>query len=179
MHCLLRGPDGLADLLSEFDCADAARVVDYIAGHLRTATQVDAPAVIDQLALFCADDDRHEQLSMRKLSRSVAEFVANCMQFVAEDDTEFIVIEFVSIVPLVYGFDFLCEVGAAHGLVRARLGREFCRARRYLADGKAVEHAITIWRQRAMRGIASGIFDGGRRSVRASRWSRVPRYRCH
>jgi len=46
---------------------------------------------------------------MRILSHSVAEFVV-CMRFVMDDDTEFVIIEFVSTVPLVYGYDLLRKV---------------------------------------------------------------------
>ena len=90
---------------------------------------MDAVAVIDPLALLCADDDRLGQSSMRSLSRAVAAFVADCMQFVVDDDTEYVIIEFVGTVPLVYGFDFLCKVGAAHGLVHERPSAEFSDAR--------------------------------------------------
>lgn len=156
MHRLLRDPDGFPELMSELDFAEASQIVDYLAVQLSSATEIDATGIIEQLALFCADDDRHEQSSMRCLSRSVATFVADCVQFVADDDAEFIVIEFVSTVPLVYGFDFLCKAGAAHGLVRARLGHEHSSSGTYVTDVKSIEHAIEIWRQRARRVIASG-----------------------
>ena len=156
MHRLLRDPDGLAGLLSEFNCAEAARVVDCLAAHVHSATKVDTIGVIEQLAVLCAEEDRPGQARMRNLNRSVAACVADCLQFVGDDDAEFIIIEFVSTVPLECGYDFLCNVGAAHGLVRTRPDRERTGARRYVSDAKAVEHGIEIWRHRAKRAIASG-----------------------
>lgn len=108
------------------------------------------PLVIDQLALLCAEGERPGKSSMRCLSRAVASFAADCMQFVNDDDAEFILIEFVSTVPLVSGYDFLCNVGAAHGLVLTKFLRG-----PHVGDAKAVEHGIEIWRHRAKRAIAS------------------------
>ena len=153
-HRLLRRPDGLADSLSQLDCAEAARVVDYIAGYLSTAPQVDGVGVIDQLAFVYADD-RPGQSSMRSLSYAVAALVANCMQFVADDDTE-IIIEFVSSVPLVYGFDVLRKLGAAYGLVQGVTRDDVVNSTRHVAPITATGHAIDIWRERAQRAITSG-----------------------
>lgn len=156
IHRFLGGPDGLADLLSEHDCAKAAQVVDHLAAGLRRTEKIDAVAVVEQLAVLCAEEDRPGQARMRNLNRSVAAFVADCLQFVDDDDAEFIIIEFVSTVSLECGYEFLCSVGAAHGLVRTRPVRERTGARRYVSDAKAVEHGIEIWQHRAKRTIASG-----------------------
>lgn len=153
-HWMLRNPDGFADAFEELDCTAAAQIVEQLAAHLNTATQVNGVGVIDQLTFVCTDN-RPGQSSMRSLSRAVAEFVANCMQFVDDDDTE-IIIEFVMSVPLIYGFDLLCNVGPAHGLVRGSPANKLGRAKRQVADGKAIEHAIEVWRQRAKRVIESG-----------------------
>lgn len=154
-HRFLGAPDGLADLLSELDCAETARVIDRFAGHLSTATHVDAVGIIDELSLVCAAD-RPGQSAMRNLSHAVAAFVVDCMQFVADDDTGYVIIEFVSTVPLVYGYDLLCKVGTAYGLVHGTPDSEFAGAVRYVDDINAIEHAIEIWRERARRVIASG-----------------------
>lgn len=78
VHRFLRSPDGLAELLSEFDCTEAAQIVDYLAVHVRSATELDAVGLIDQMALLCTDgDERHRQPSMSCLHRSVAAFVAD------------------------------------------------------------------------------------------------------
>lgn len=154
MHRLLRDPDELADLLKKLDCAEATQAVKYLAAHLHSATETDAIGVIEQLAFIFDDEGRPGQSSRRDLSRSVAAFVADCLQFV-DDDAEFI-IEFVSTVPLECGYEFLCNVGAAHGLVRTRPDRERTGARRYVSDAEAVEHGIEIWQHRAKRAIASG-----------------------
>lgn len=154
-HRMLAAPNGLADLFRDMDCATAAQMVEQLTAHLGTATEVDGVGVIDQLTFVCAAD-RPEQSAIRNLSHLVAEFVANCMQFVADDDTEFLIIEFVSTVPLVYGYDLLCKVGTAYGLVHGTPDSEFAGAVRYVDDINAIEHAIEIWRERARRVIASG-----------------------
>ncbi|CAJ7238107.1 Uncharacterised protein [Burkholderia pseudomallei] len=153
-HSMLRNPDEFADAFRDVDCATATRLVEQLTPYLRTTTRVDGIGVIDQLTFVCTDD-RPGQSSMRSLSRAVAEFVANCMQFVADDDAE-IIIEFVMWVPLIYGFDLLCKVGTAYGLVRGPPDSELASAERYIADINAIEHAIEIWRERARRAIASG-----------------------
>lgn len=153
---LLRHPDGLAELFSELDCAKTARIVDYLAAHLHSATEIDAIGVIEQLAFICDDEGRPGQSSIRNLSRAVAALVADCMQFVPDDDVEFITIEFVSTVPLECGSDFLWNVGGAHGLVPTGPVRERTGARRYVSDAKAIEHGIEIWQHRAKRALASG-----------------------
>ena len=84
------------ELLSKLDCAEAAQAVDYLPAHLHSATEIDAIGVIEQLAFICDDEGRPGQSPMRNLSRAVATFVADCMQFVNDDDTKFILIEFVS-----------------------------------------------------------------------------------
>lgn len=155
IHLLLSAPDGLADLLSKFDSAEAAGIIESLAGHLDVATQIDTIGFIDQLTVHCADDEGTERTSIRSLSRAVAALVARCMQFVDEEDAE-IIIEFVSSAPLIYGFDLLCNVGPAHGLVRGSTAKKLGRAKRHIAYGKAIEHAIEVWRQRAKRVIESG-----------------------
>ena len=143
VHRLLWNPDDLAEAFQGLDCTAVAQVVAQLTAHLHTATQVDGVIVIDELAFICADD-RPGQSAMRSLSLAVAEFVANCMQFVADDDTEFVIIAFVSTVPLVYGYDLLCKVGTAHGLVRGTPDSESAGAVRYVDDINAIEHAIEI-----------------------------------
>jgi len=108
IHRFLRAPDGLADLLRGLRCAKTAQVIDCFAGHLCTATHLDAVGIIDEISVVCSAD-RSGQSAMRILSHSVAEFVV-CMRFVMDDDTEFVIIEFVSTVPLVYGYDLLRKV---------------------------------------------------------------------
>lgn len=154
-HRMLADPDGLAQLFCDMDCATAAQMVDELVVHLHTAKQADAVGIVDELSFVCTGD-RPAQSSIRSLSRAVAEFVANCMRFVADEDTEFVIIEFVSSVPLVYGYDLLCKVGTAYGLVRGAPDSELARAERFVADINAIEHAIEIWRERARRAIASG-----------------------
>ena len=155
MHRLLRDPDELADLLNKLDCAEATQAVEYLAARLHSATETDAIGVIEQLAFIFDDEGRPGQSSMRDLSRAVATFVADCLQIV-DDDAEFVIIEFVSTVPLECGYDFLCNVGAAHCLVRTGPVRERTGGRRYVSDAKAVEHGIEIWQHRAKRALASG-----------------------
>lgn len=152
---MLAYPNGFADAFRDMDCTTAAHMVEQLTAHLSTATQVDGVGVIEELMFVCVDE-RRGQSSMRGLSRAVAEFVANCMRFVADDDTEFILVEFVSTVPLVYGYDLLCKVGAAYRLVRGSRESELSSAERFVADINAIEHAIEIWRERARRVIASG-----------------------
>lgn len=128
-HRMLRNPDEFADAFRDVDCATATRLVEQLTTHLSTATQVNAVGVIEQLTFVCTDD-RPGQSSMRYLSRAVAVFVAHCLEFVDSDDAE-IIIEFVMWVPLIYGFDLLCKVGTACGLVRrppygARRYRTLC-----------------------------------------------------
>lgn len=151
---LLQNPEEFADAFREVDCTAATQMVEQLTAHLSTATQVDGVGVIDQLTFVCAAD-RPGQLAIRNLSRAVAALVANCMQFVDDQDTE-ILIEFVIWVPLIYGLDLLCKVGIAYGLVRGTSGSELANAERYVADINAIEHAIEIWRERARRAIASG-----------------------
>ncbi|CAJ3337395.1 hypothetical protein [Burkholderia pseudomallei] len=129
-------------------------MLSLIAAHLDTAKALDGVGIVEEMMFVCTDE-RPGQSSMRSLTRAVAEFVANCMQFVADDDAE-IIIEFVMWVPLIYGFDLLCKVGTAYGLVRRTPDSELASAERYVADVNAIEHAIEIWRERARRAIASG-----------------------
>ncbi|ONC06096.1 hypothetical protein AQ910_05690 [Burkholderia pseudomallei] len=129
-------------------------MVEQLTAYLDTATQVDGAGIIEQLMFVCTDD-RPEQSSMRCLSQAVAAFVANCTQFVPDDDTE-IFIESVCTVPLVYGFDLLCKVDMAYGSVAGGADTELANVERNVTDVQAIEHAMEVWRQRAYRAIASG-----------------------
>lgn len=155
MRRTLVNHDGLAEAFHDLDCIAAAHLVEQLANHLVTTEVMDPVSVIDQLMYVCTHERPGQSLT-RRLSRTVAHFAANCMRFVSQDDTEFIVIEFVSVVPLIYGYDLLCKIGAAHGLVRATPGRQPDSAKRYVSDVSAVGHAIQIWRERARHAIASG-----------------------
>ncbi|ARK80141.1 hypothetical protein BOC40_06680 [Burkholderia pseudomallei] len=152
---MLQNPDDFAVVFEGLACTAAVQLLEELTAHLRTAKHVDGVAVINELTFVCASD-RPRDSALRNLSRAVTEFVANCMQFVADDDTEFVTIEFVSTAPLVYGYDLLCKVGTAHGLVRGTPDSESAGAVRYVDDINAIEHAIEIWRERARRAIASG-----------------------
>ncbi|WP_183163006.1 hypothetical protein [Burkholderia pseudomallei] len=154
VHRILLSPDGLADAFQGLDCAAAAQMVEQLAVHLHTAKQVDAVGIIDELTSVCVDE-RPGQSARRNLSHAVAACIADCMRFVDDDDAE-IIIEFVMWAPLTYGFDLLCKVGAAYGLVRGGIDGEPATAARDVAHITATGQAIEIWRQRARRSVASG-----------------------
>lgn len=153
-HRMFLNPDEFAEVFDGLDCTAVAQLVEQLTAHLSTATHVDGVAVIDELAFVCADD-RPGGSARRSLSDAVAEFGANCMRFVDEDDAE-IIIEFALSAPLIYGFDLLCKVGLAHGLVRGSNADKLGRTKRQVTDDKAIEHAIEVWRQRVTRVIESG-----------------------
>ncbi|HVW51598.1 MAG TPA: hypothetical protein VHC91_14570 [Trinickia sp.] len=155
IHRVLRDADGLVDLLSDFNCAEAAKVVDDLAAHLRSATHVDAARLIVQLALLCAEEDKPGQSSMCSLSRAVVAFVVDCMRFVAANDTEFVLVEFVSTASLVCGYDVLLKIGHVHRSVCTRSSGDVGSAAQSEATAKAVEHATEIWLQRANRVLSS------------------------
>ncbi len=152
---MLQNPDDFAVVFEGLACTAAVQLLEELTVHLRTTKHVDGVAVINELTFACASDRRTDS-ALRRLSHAVDEFVASCMEFVADDDREFIVIEFVSTGPLIFGYDFLCRTGADYGLVRGSSAKRLDRETRRVADDTAIKHAIDVWRQRATRAIESG-----------------------
>lgn len=116
---------------------------------------MDAVGIIDELSFVCTHD-LAGQSSMRSLSRAVAAFVADCMQFVAADDVEIVIVDFVSTASLVSGYELLRKIGQEHRSACLRPRGDVDSDVRYMADAKAVKSAVEIWRHRAKRLIGSG-----------------------
>jgi hypothetical protein len=157
MHRLLRDPDGLPELMGEFDCTEASQIVDYLAVQLSSATEIDAIGIIDHMALLCTDaDEKHTQSSMSCLYRSVAAFVADCIQFVDGADVQIVLVDFISTASLAAGCELLLKIGHGHRTACASRRVDVDRGVRYVNDAMAGAPAMEVWRHRVKRAMASG-----------------------